>query len=270
MLRERGLSPKKSFGQNFLQDPRIAERIADLASGGCASGTVLEIGAGAGALTMPLAQRFARVIAVERDRDLVPLLGEMFADMPHVSVLEADAAQLDWPELLGRGDRPRVVAGNLPYHLTGRLIEMAVHAARHIDRAVLMVQRELADRLAARPATGDYGALTVFTQAAFAIEVAVRVSPGAFFPAPRVDSAVVVLTPLDPPRADETDTFRELVRRAFGQRRKMLKRAWKGVFGWSDDDLRRNASAAGIDLDARGETLTIEQFAALARLDDED
>ncbi len=263
VLRERGLTPKKSFGQNFLQDAAISERIAELATTPT-GGTVLELGAGIGALTAPLSDRASRVIAVERDRDLVPVLSELFAGASHVTVLEADAAQLDWVTLLDGTPRPHVIAGNLPYQITGRLIEQAVHAATRIDRAVFMVQREVADRLAAQPDDDDYGAASVFAQAAFTVERALKVPSGCFFPAPNVDSAVVVLTPLVPPRATETRAFQEVVKRAFGQRRKTLRNAWKGLFGWSMSELEAHAVQAGIELTVRGETLAIEAFAAMA------
>ncbi|MBM4376589.1 MAG: ribosomal RNA small subunit methyltransferase A [Deltaproteobacteria bacterium] len=266
VLRERGLAPKKSFGQNFLQDAAIADRIAELATTPV-GGTVVEIGAGAGALTAPLAARAHRVVAIERDRDLVPVLAELFHDSPNVEVLEADAAQVDWARHFAEGPRPHVLAGNLPYQITGRLLELAVHASRALDRAVFMVQREVADRLVARPGEDDYGALSVFTQAAFHVERALKVPPGAFFPAPSVDSAVVTLTPLAPPRAEETEAFRELVRRAFAQRRKTLRNAWKGVFGWRLEELDEAAAAARVDLTVRGETLAVEDFARMATLD---
>ncbi len=263
LLRERGLSPKKSFGQNFLQDAGICERIAELATTP-AGGTVVELGAGIGALTAPLSDRAAKVIAVERDRDLVPVLSDLFREAPHVTVLEADAAQLDLLALLASGPRPHVIAGNLPYQITGRLIELSVHAASRIDRAVFMVQREVADRLAALPGADDYGASSVFAQAAFTVERVLKVPAGCFFPPPNVDSAVVLLTPSVPPRAQETRAFQEVVKRAFGQRRKTLRNAWKGLYGWSMEDLDRHAEHAGIALTARGETLSVEAFAAMA------
>lgn len=263
LLKERGLAPKKSFGQNFLQDLGISERIAELATTP-AGGTVLEFGAGAGALTAPLADRAACLVAVERDRDLVPVLEELFHEAAHVRILEADAARIDWRALLAEGPRPRVLAGNLPYQITGKLLELAVQSATAIDRAVFMVQREVADRLVAGPGHPDYGALSVFAQAAFSVERALKVPPGAFYPAPNVDSAVVVLTPLSPPRAEETPAFREVVRRAFGQRRKTLRNAWRGIFDWSPSELAERAAAAGIELDARGETLDVEAFARMA------
>jgi 16S rRNA (adenine1518-N6/adenine1519-N6)-dimethyltransferase len=261
-FRALGLRPKKSFGQNFLSDPRIASSIAELATEP-AGGTVVEIGAGLGALTEPLLARASRVVAVERDRDLCPILRETFAEQiarGALEVLEADAASLDFAALLATGPRPHVVAGNLPYQITGKLLEMATVIASRIDRAVFMVQREVADRLAARAGTAQYGGLTVFVTAAFRVERAMTVGRGAFFPSPDIDSAVVVLAP--EPRAEETDAFRAAVRAAFEQRRKTLRNAWRKL--GPADEIERRAREAGIDLDRRGETLTVEEFARFA------
>lgn len=258
-LRARGLRPKKSFGQNFLQDPAICARIADLAVADEVA-TVVEIGAGLGALTRPLLARCERVIAIERDRDLVPILHELFADAEGLTIVEADAVRADWPELLASGPSPRAIAGNLPYQITGRLLRRIIENAAGIVRAVVMVQREVADRLVAAPGTAAYGALSVFAQAAFDIERAMKVAAGAFVPPPKVGSAVVVMRPLE--RAAETPLFRELVQKAFGARRKKLTNAWRSVA--EREVLRSAAEAAGIDLDARGETLSVEQYAAMA------
>ncbi|MCC6556802.1 MAG: ribosomal RNA small subunit methyltransferase A [Polyangiaceae bacterium] len=270
-LRARGLAPKKRFGQNFLADPEIARRIAE-AVPTPEGGTVLEIGAGLGALTRPLLDRAARVVAIERDRDLVPILREDLAAPiaeGRLEVIEADAAQLDWADLLAGGPPPRAIAGNLPYQITGRLIEQAAGVADRIDRAVVMVQREVAERLAAAPATAAYGALSVFVQAAFDVRRLLVARAGAFYPRPDVDSAVVVLTPGRPRRAEETPAFREAVRAAFATRRKTLRNAWSGLYGWSPQELARRAAEAGISLDARGETLSVEDFARIARARDE-
>lgn len=266
LLRAHGLRPKKSFGQNFLAEPHAAQAIATAATEP-EGGTVLELGAGLGALTRPLLARAARVVAVERDRDLVPILREELATPiaeGRLAIVEADAARLDWLDALGDGPAPRVVAGNLPYLITGRLLERATEVAARIDRAVFMVQAEVADRLAAKPGTSDYGALTVFVQAAFAVKKLLTVRAGAFHPRPEVDSAVVVLDPLRPPRAEETDAFREAVKLAFGARRKTLRNAWSGIYGLSKEELERRAEQAGIDLGARGETLAVEDFARMA------
>lgn len=276
-LRERGLAPKKRFGQNFLTDEEAARRIAEAATTP-PGGSVLEIGAGLGALTRPLLARAARVVAVERDRDLAPILREDLAPAiaeGRLQVIEADAAQLDWIAALtdaghaGRAldppPRPWTVAGNLPYQITGRLLEMATHVAGAIDRAVFMVQLEVAERLLAPPGGDAYGALTVFVRAAFDVQRLLTARAGSFYPRPEVDSAVVVLTPLRPRLAEETEAFRAAVRAAFGTRRKTLRNAWKGLYGWSPEELARHAAEAGISLDARGETLGVEDFARLAR-----
>ncbi len=263
-FRARGLSPKKSFGQNFLVDTNVSMRIADLAASG-GGGTVVEIGAGLGALTEPLLARAARVLAIERDRDLCPILREAFADaiaQGKLEIIEADAKSADLGALLASGARPRCLAGNLPYQLTGPLLEIATSLAGAIDRAVFMVQSEVADRLVAAPASEAYGALTVFASAAFEITRALKVSRGAFHPRPGVDSAVVVLTPRHPPRAEETAAFRAAVRAAFSQRRKTLRNAWSKL--GSSDQVASRAAAAGIDLGRRGETLSVEEFARFA------
>jgi 16S rRNA (adenine1518-N6/adenine1519-N6)-dimethyltransferase len=266
LLARRGLRPKKSFGQNFLADANAARAIAEAATTPI-GGTVLEIGAGLGALTRPLLERASRVLAVERDRDLVPILREELAadiDAGKLQVIEGDAATVDWVATLADGPAPRVVAGNLPYQLTGRLLERATEVADAIDGAVFMVQLEVAERLLAKPDGEAYGALTVFVQAAFSVRRVLTARAGAFFPRPDVDSAVVALTPLRPRRAEETDRFRTVVRAAFGARRKTLRNAWKGIFGWSKEELEARAAAAGISLDARGETLSVEEFARMA------
>jgi 16S rRNA (adenine1518-N6/adenine1519-N6)-dimethyltransferase len=263
-FRERGLLPKKSFGQNFLSDPNISRKVAELATVG-GGGTVVEIGAGLGALTEPLLERAAKVVAIERDRDLCPILREAFAHPiaeGKLELVEADAKTADFGALLASGPAPRVLAGNLPYQLTGPLLERTTALAGDIDRAVFMVQSEVADRLLASPATESYGALTVFTTAAFDIARALHVGRGAFHPRPQVDSTVVVLTPRRPPRAVETDRFREAVRAAFTQRRKTLRNAWSSLA--PPADLAARASRAGIDLTRRGETLSVEEFARFA------
>jgi len=266
LLRAHKIAPKKRFGQNFLADPHAARTIAEAATTP-PGGTVLEIGPGLGALTRPLLERAARVVAIERDRDLVPILaGELSGAVASgaLTIVEADALAVDWAEALSAGPRPHAIAGNLPYLITGKLLERAVGLADAVDRAVFMVQAEVADRLAALPDTEAYGALTVFVQAAFAVRKILAVKGGSFYPRPEVDSAVVLLVPHRPRRAAETEAFRAVVKSAFGARRKTLRNAWKGLFGWSREELEQRATEAGISLDARGETLGVEAFARLA------
>lgn len=266
VLREAGLRPKKSFGQNFL----VAESVALAIAEACVPETergrarVVEIGAGTGVLTRLLAERAGALVAIERDRDLVPILNQQIA-LPHVRVLEADAASLDLAALLGPPDAgsPRVLCGNLPYAITGQLLRRAVESVDSLERVVFMVQDEVARRLSAAAGARERGALSVFVQAAFDLRRVLRVPAGAFHPAPEVTSAVVELTPLRPPRARETLAFRAVVRAAFQSRRKTLRNAWRALSG-DMPSLELAAKRASVDLDARGETLDVEAFARMA------
>ena len=268
LLDQFGLSPKHSFGQNFLSDPRLAEKIAGLCGDG-APCRVLEMGAGLGALTDQLLARGHTVVAVERDRDLVPALQTIFAteiEEGKLRLVEADAKAIDFKKELefGSEEAEAVIAGNLPYQITGPLLEKTVLAGRFISRAVYLVQKEVAQRLAALPSTKEYGALSVFVQAQFHVKKSIILKPGAFYPSPRVESQVIVLIPHPVVIAEETPAFRRVVKAAFAARRKTLRNAWKSLLG--ADDLSAVAAAAGVSLDARGETLTVLQFAEVARL----
>lgn len=274
LLREAGLSAKKGFGQNFLVAPHVVESIATACVPAAEVGRarVLELGAGTGALTRVLAERAARVVAVERDRDLVPVLERelaSFVEAGKLAIVEGDAQTAEPAALLGERDEgsPRVLCGNLPYQITGRLLERAVAHAGDLDRVVFMVQLEVADRLAAEPGSKEYGALTVFVRAAFRVKKLFNVSPGSFHPPPDVTSAVILLVPERPRRAEETETFRALVKGAFGARRKTLRNAWSGVA--AADRIARAAEQAAIPLDARGETLDVDAYARMARALDE-
>ncbi len=274
VLRRVGLAPKKGFGQNFLVASHIVDAIARVCvpDGEMNRARVIELGAGLGVLTHALATRAREVVAVERDRDLVPVLREELANeiaASRVRIVEGDAQAIDVEELLPRAhgteaadDGPRVLAGNLPYHITGRLLERAVAFADSLDRVVFMVQLEVAERLAAQPSTKEYGALTVFVRAAFRVEKLFDVSGGSFHPAPDVTSAVVRLEPHRPRLALETETFRALVKGAFGARRKTLRNAWSRVA--EPARIAAAAEASGISLDLRGETLDVEAYARMA------
>jgi 16S rRNA (adenine1518-N6/adenine1519-N6)-dimethyltransferase len=266
LLRGAGLHPKRRYGQNFL----VAEAIARAIAAACVHedevgrARVVEIGAGTGALTRLLAERAGALTAIEQDRELVPVL-ERELEGAGVRLVQADALSADLGELLGQPDprSPRVLCGNLPYAITGQLLRRAVEQAGAVERVVFMVQSEVADRLNASPGTKDWGALTVFVRAAFDARRLLRAAPGAFHPPPEVTSAVVELTPLRPPRARETERFRELVRRAFEARRKTLRNAWARAVP-DASMLERAAERAGISLAVRGETLPIEAFVRMA------
>jgi 16S rRNA (adenine1518-N6/adenine1519-N6)-dimethyltransferase len=263
LLARHGITPKRHFSQNFLLDKNLCRRIAELVAPEGAF--AIEVGAGLGALTEPLVERCREVVAIERDRDLVPALAAEFAasiDAGRLRVVEADAKSFDYASELERAAPPRVVAGNLPYHLSGPLLETFVRLAPRLERAGALVQLEVAARLVAAPGSPDYGALSVFTQAAYRVTRPLVVRRGAFFPQPGVDSAFVVLEPHAQPVSEEMPHFRALVKAAFSQRRKKLKNAWSAVL--PEPALAQAAERAGIDLNRRGETLGVADFARMA------
>ena len=265
LLRQHGLRAKKHFGQNFLAQADLATRIATLATEPI-GGTVVEIGAGLGALTAPLLERARRVVAIERDRDLIPALQACFATSVaagNLILLEEDAKQVDYARWLA-GPSPRCIAGNLPYQITGPLLERVTHLRNHVARAVFLVQLEVAHRLVALPATPEYGALSVFIQSQYAVRRAFVVRRGAFYPQPKVDSAVVVLDPLTTPVSIETPTFRAVVRDAFSQRRKTLRNSWRNLLGLPSATIEQAADRAAISLEVRGEVLAPADFARMA------
>jgi 16S rRNA (adenine1518-N6/adenine1519-N6)-dimethyltransferase len=259
LLRKYELQPKRSFSQNFLIQPGAIAQIADAA---LAMGEQLvELGPGLGALTHALLERGATVVAVELDRDMVHVLREEFADWERLEVRCGDAAELDLDAHSKACGSKLVVTGNLPYQATGAIIRRVIAHAAVLDGAILMVQREVRDRLVAQPATKEYGALTVFTRAAFEVDTLCRLRPGSFYPAPKVESAVVRFLPRQTPLAEETESFRTVVRAAFQMRRKTLRNALRAL---ADGDRAEGVlSEAGIDPGRRGETLSIEEFARL-------
>jgi 16S rRNA (adenine1518-N6/adenine1519-N6)-dimethyltransferase len=289
LLEKYGLRAKKSWGQNFLGDAAILSEIARLAAPE-AGDLVVELGAGLGHLTASLVARDARVIAVERDRDMAAVLrGELGK---RVVLLEADAVKLDYAEILRvHGTTPTPtsahpersaaaggaeskgtptaklnVVGNLPYHLTSPILFSLLDQAPRIARAVFLVQREVAERLAAAPGTHEWGILSVLLQREAEVSIERIVRPGAFLPPPKVDSAVLVA--LFRPPADEVSDaarFRRLVKAGFAQRRKTLANALRAA---RIDEPARLAAAferAGVDPGRRGETLTVSEWAALER-----
>lgn len=265
VLERRSLAPRKSYGQCFLQDPNVVMKIARacVPDDEIDRAHVVEFGPGTGALTLQLFPRAKTITAIELDRHLVEVLRELFrspdGDPPgkKVTIVSGDA-QTAPIEFAGR---PAVLCGNIPYQITGRLIRRAVEVADRIDRCVFMVQREVCDRLLAKPGSKEYGALTVFSSAAFAIDKITNVGRSAFYPQPRVTSAVVRFVPLLD-RVPETETFRALVKGAFEQRRKTLRNAWSNIA--SKEKLSIAAEKVGVSLDARGETLGVRDFSRMA------
>ena len=258
-----GLPPaRKSLGQHFLTDRRILARIADALQlqGG---ETVVEIGPGRGALTDMLAERAGRLIAVEVDRALAAMLRERYARRSNVIIAEADVLHVSLGELAAG---PYVLVGNVPYYITTPIL---FHALEHprADRSVYLVQREVADRLTAAPGSKEYGALTVNVAAVARADMLFKVPAGAFSPPPKVESAVVRITPLDSPLVtrEEEEPLRKLVQGAFGMRRKQMRRVIRTLRSLGAEEADVVLGAAGIDPEARPETLSVEQFVRLLR-----
>ena len=262
LLRKYDLLPKRSFSQNFLIQPGAIAQIADATA--ALGDQVVELGPGLGALTYALLERGCHILAVELDRDMVRVLRAELSDEEGLELRQADAAKIDLAEHARARGSKLVVTGNLPYQATGAILRRVVAHRAVLHGAVMMVQREVRDRLVAEPATKQYGALTVFTRAGFEIETVCRLRPGSFYPAPKVESAVVRLLPRKTPLAEETETFRSVVRAAFQMRRKTLRNALRGLGDGDGDRAEHVLREAGIDPRRRGETLSIEEFANLA------
>jgi 16S rRNA (adenine1518-N6/adenine1519-N6)-dimethyltransferase len=253
---------RRALGQHFLRDAGIARAIVDLVAP-TARDLVVEIGPGEGALTGLLAERAGHVIALEVDRTLLERLRRR---LPAVEALQADARTWDYGALARPAGGRVLVVGNLPYSVSKPIVAALLDARAALDALALMLQREVAERLAAPPGGKVYGALSVLTQAVCEVVLALRVPPGAFRPPPQVESAVVRLTPLArarvPPELEPR--FRAVVRAAFAQRRKTLANALAAGLGLSLGAVREAATTCGVDPGRRAETLTIEEFVSLA------
>lgn len=252
VLKRHGIAPNARYSQNFLLSEKVHDAIAAamLAPPGA---RVVEIGPGVGTLSRALLRRGYSVLAIEADPQLAEILRDELREHRFEVVL-GDATAFDYPEAH--------VAGNLPYASTGAFFRHFVESPR-LACAVVMIQREVRDRLLAAPGSKAYGALTVFVRAAFDVESIAKVPASAFVPAPKVDSSVIRLTRLEVPRAEETPSFRAVVRAAFDARRKTLKNALAQKLG--AEHAASALEATAIDGMRRGETLSIEEFDALAR-----
>lgn len=253
---------KKALGQHFLHDPRILGRIADAIA--IAPGDpVIEIGPGRGALTAELLSRGAAVTAIEKDRDLLAGLTRRF---PELRLAHGDALDLEWAPLAGVGPGHLKVIGNIPYNLTSPLIDKALAPPRP-RVVVFLVQKEVADRVAAQPGTAAYGALTVGVQAVARVERLFVVPAGAFQPPPKVDSALLRLSPLEVPLVTDAEVagFRRLVTMLFAARRKQLQRGLRQVTGWRSEAVDALLTGLSVDRTRRPETLSVAEFLAIYR-----
>jgi len=273
-LAAHGVRPRRGLGQSFLVAPGIAGRIVDAAEAAAGEGLdgalVVEVGPGAGALTGALIGRAGRLLAIEVDPRLHALLAERFGRPPHVTWVLGDALTYDYPAEVARlaGGRPALVVANLPYAVATPILLRLLDCGPLFRALVIMLQREVADRLVARPGTKTYGPLTLAVQARAAARRLFTVPPSAFHPRPAVASAVVAVVPHGAPPVPlaEWPAVRAVVRAAFGQRRKMLRQALVGPdLGLSTAEAARALDAAGIDGRRRGETVSLEEFRRLAR-----
>lgn len=261
--------PKKRLGQNFLYDPAIAAKILDAA--GVGSGDpVVELGAGRGIMTRGLARLGARLIALELDAALHAALAEELSDYaPAVEVLHVDFTQITLRELLHhRGLETCALIGNIPYNLTRDvLFSFLVDEFEAIDRAYIMVQKEVGDRVVSPPGSRVYGITSVVLQSLYEVKPVFKVAPGSFTPRPKVASVVLEFLPLDEPAVapDERSRFLHLVKSLFQQRRKTVQNTMKAFYNVSDDELAQVRAETGVDLAARPEQLEKEVFLALSR-----
>lgn len=264
-LRAEGFRPRKSLGQNFLSDPRVIERIVQAAEIG-PEDLVLEIGPGAGFLTLELARRAGEVIAVELDRRLIPLLEEVLAPYPGARVVAGDILKVDLPALLA--NRQAKVVANLPYYITTPVLFRLLEHRRLFPLMVLMVQKEVARRMTASPGSKEYGALTVNLSLYTKVEYLFTVPAGLFWPRPEVDSAVVRLRVFSEPfyPVGDEGLFARVVQALFGQRRKTAANALSHGLGIAREEAEKVLVEAGIDPGRRGETLSVEEFARLGQI----
>lgn len=266
VLKKFGLAPHKGLGQNFLVDAAALEKIvaaADIQD----SELIVEIGPGLGTLTRELAKRARHVIAVEKDKKLTPVLAETLADYANVQLVFQDALEVDWEDRLREHAPPYKVVANLPYYVTTPLLFGFLESRVHFSRLVFLVQQEVAKRMQAKADTPEYGALSLAVEYHALVKVKAVIPPRAFFPPPRVSSAVVELQVRECPEAhfglkDERLLF-ELIRAAFGQRRKTLANSLTAA-GFSREQVLEALNICRIPPATRGEKLDLLAFVALA------
>ncbi len=271
VLRRHQFTFQKKFGQNFLIDPRVLEKIIRAAQVG-RDDFVLEIGPGIGTMTQYLAEAAREVAAVEIDDKLIPILEETLKGYDNVTIIHGDILKVDVEKLVQEKNqgRPVKVVANLPYYITTPIIMGLFESHVPLDSITIMVQKEVADRMRVGPGTKDYGALSLAVQYYARPEIVANVPPNCFIPRPAVGSAVIRLTRHEAPPVqvqDEQLMFR-LIRGAFNQRRKTLVNALRNApgLGLSREEAEAALDRLGLPLNIRGEALTLEQFAGLANL----
>src|SRR3712207_4595818 len=254
----------KSLGQNFLTDQNVLDDIVN-GSSVCEEDFVIEIGPGVGTLTKELLKKAKKVCAVELDSELIPILTEELKDFPNFELIHKDALKVDFNELIGEEKSVKVVA-NLPYYVTTPIIARLLKEGYKFKSLTIMIQKEVAERIASEPNCKEYGALSILVQYYCDTEILRKVPPTCFIPQPKVDSIIIKLDRLDEPRVKVKDEelFFKIVRQSFNMRRKTLRNAIKSLGDVSGADIDRAFNDAGIDPRRRGETLSIEEFGKVA------
>lgn len=264
-LRQHGLQPKKKFGQNFLQDPHLLAKIISFADLTPAD-VVLEIGPGMGTLTKAIADMAKETVAIEIDQALFNYLQKVFVDQAHVHLIQGNALEMNLDALVAQttGAEHYVVIANLPYYITTPLILHSLCDQQHAQRLVMMVQKEVAERLVAAPGSKAYGAISVAVQYRAQVSIEMTIAPGAFYPPPKVTSAVLLLQRYErrPHQAQDDVFFAKTVRQAFAQRRKTLRNSLSAGFNKQVvDEALHQADICGSQ---RAETLSVADFVALS------
>jgi 16S rRNA (adenine1518-N6/adenine1519-N6)-dimethyltransferase len=254
-------APRKSLGQNFLQDPNIINKIV-ASLGITKNDAVVEIGPGRGALTDLIIPQAGHTHLIEFDRDLVVYWQDRANAMKNLTVHGVDVMRFDLHEIISTSARKIKVIGNLPYNISSPVLFHLMHYAEHIEHQVVMLQKEVVERMASGPGSRQYGRLSVMLQQRYHIENLFKVPPTAFFPAPKVDSAIARLTPLTtiPFPVDNQADFEKTVKQAFSMRRKTLRNNLKGSIS------SEQIESLDINPGARAETLGVADFAALSNL----
>ncbi len=257
---------RKKLGQNFLVDEHILQMILEAAQLAKQT-TVLEIGPGFGTLTVALAEQAERVVSIEIDPMLIPILQDAFLAYPNIRLIHADALKVDFSALFA-ADEEITVAANLPYYITSPLIVQLMQAPFRMKKMVILVQKEVGDRLLAQADTVEYGSLSVFVQSTAKVELVCRAPRTVFYPSPKVDSVVIAITPDANLRSRIVSMpVLELTNRAiFGQRRKTISNSLKNSPYWTvtAEDVQQVLSELGIDSHLRGEVLSPDQIVLLA------
>lgn len=254
----------KSLGQNFLIDNNVIDKIIE-ASGVDENSYVLEIGPGIGVLTGELAKKAKKVIAIEIDDRLIPILQNTLSEFNNIEVVHSDALKIDFKELFKEKEmRDIKVVANLPYYVTTPLISKILKEAHEVESITIMIQKEVAERLIAKPSTKDYGALTLLANYYSNVEKVIKVPPTSFIPNPKVESMVIKMSLKKPEvELESEDLFFKVIRNSFNMRRKTLSNSLKPI-GLKNEDLKEAFELAEIDNKRRGETLSIEEFAKLS------